>query len=159
MAELRDVVAYLCKHYPHNHELSKARLTKLVYLADWKAAIEGRRQMTPIQWVFNRYGPYVEDVYQLAMDDAAFNVENDWTLFGNPKETISLKREFDMTSLTAEDKRTLDHVINQTQRLSWDEFIQLVYSTYPVLTGTRGAQMDLVAAAEKYTTMKVEPAA
>ena len=35
MAKLVDVVGYLCEHYPHKAELSKARLTKMVYLADW----------------------------------------------------------------------------------------------------------------------------
>jgi hypothetical protein len=40
MATLGDVMAYLCEHYPHKDDLSKARLTKLVYLADWKSAIE-----------------------------------------------------------------------------------------------------------------------
>jgi hypothetical protein len=39
MAELKDIIAYYCKQYPHKAELSKARLTKMVYLADWKSAI------------------------------------------------------------------------------------------------------------------------
>jgi hypothetical protein len=53
MARLRDVVAYLCHEYPHKGELSKARLTKMVYLADWRSAIERGSQVTDIEWVFN----------------------------------------------------------------------------------------------------------
>ena len=31
---LRDIVAYVCKNYPYKDELSNARVTKMVYLAD-----------------------------------------------------------------------------------------------------------------------------
>jgi hypothetical protein len=53
-------------------------------------------------------------------------------------------------SLTADEKKIADHVIEQTRRLSWDPFIRLVYSTYPILTGTRGDDLDLVRAARDY---------
>ena len=53
-------------------------------------------------------------------------------------------------SLSEEDEYVLDHVIEQTRRLYWNDFTQLVYSTYPVLTGTRGDYLDLKASAERY---------
>jgi len=34
MKKLANIIAYLSSNYPHKNELSKARLTKLVYLAD-----------------------------------------------------------------------------------------------------------------------------
>lgn len=150
MPELRDVVAYLCKNYPHKHELSKARLTKLVYLADWKSVLDQQHQLTKINWIFNQYGPYVDDVYDAAIRDPDFNVQSTTNMYGNPKHTISLKHDIDIRSLTKTDVDILNHVIEQTRRLNWNEFIQLVYSTYPILTGTRGHPMDLVAAADTY---------
>lgn len=75
MDKLEAVIAYLCENYPHKSELSKARLTKLVYLADWKSCIESNKQISGIEWVFNHYGPYVDDIYNAAILSPNFNVE------------------------------------------------------------------------------------
>ena len=84
------------------------------------------------------------------MDDPNFNVASDRTIFGNPKDVISLKHPFTETSLEMGDLKILDHVIEQTRKLNFDGFIQLVYSTYPVLTGERGSTLNLVDAANRY---------
>lgn len=154
MPELRDVAGYLCRNYPHKSELSKARLTKLVYLADWKSAIDRNQQMTSIKWLFNRFGPYVDDIVQIATQDDAFTLRQDRTMFGNKKETIALTNPFDERSLTEADRHILDHVIEQTRKLSFDAFIQLVYSTYPILTGAQGSDLDLIAAADRYKALE-----
>jgi hypothetical protein len=52
MSKLADVIAYLCVNYPYKHELSKARLTKLVYLSDWMSAQELGEQITKYKVVF-----------------------------------------------------------------------------------------------------------
>ena len=154
MAQLRDIMIYYCKQYPLKGELSKARLTKMVYLADWKSAIEHGKQLTSINWIFNHYGPYVDDVSALALSDPNFNVESDVTSFGNRKQIISLKRPDLSHNLNKKEQEILDHVIKETKRLNWDGFIQLVYSTFPVLTGIRGKTMNLVAAAQKYKLLE-----
>lgn len=150
MATLGDVMAYLCEHYPHKDDLSKARLTKLVYLADWKSAIECSEQMTDVEWVFNHFGPYVDDVADEARRDDAFEVTGTTNLYGDPKEVIKLAKSREYPSLTDEDKRILDSVIETTKRQSWNEFIRLVYSTYPVMTQDRFSTLNLVALARSY---------
>ncbi|HJE22275.1 MAG TPA: SocA family protein [Methylorubrum populi] len=150
MDKLEAAIAYLCENYPHKSELSKARLTKLVYLADWKSCIENDKQISNIEWVFNHYGPYVDDIYNTAISSPSFNVERSTNFYGNRKEIISLKLTILNNHLSASEKRILDHVIEETKRLNWDQFIQLVYSTYPVLTGTRGEKLDLAAIARAY---------
>ena len=150
MPKLNDVVGYLCKKYPIKEELSKSRLTKMVYLADWKSAIKHGKQLTNIRWYFNNYGPYVDDVWHVAVTDDRFNLNHGYNIYGGIKETISLSKRFDPTSLSRKDKKVLDHVIEQTRPLYWNDFIKLVYSTYPVLTGTQGDYLDLEAAAERY---------
>lgn len=154
MAQLKDVIAYFCAHYPHKDELSKSRLTKLIYLADWKAAIDHNEQITDINWIFNHYGPYVEDIARLAQNDADFNVARGINEYGNPKSMISLKNEDLTISLDDKDQAILDYVINSTKRLYWNDFIKLVYSTYPVLTGQRGKRLDLIEAARRYSANK-----
>jgi len=62
MAAITDILAYILNRYPHAQEMSNARITKMVYLADWKHAIDSHRQISSINWVFNNYGPFVWDV-------------------------------------------------------------------------------------------------
>jgi hypothetical protein len=150
MATLGDVMAYLCEHYPHKQELSKARLAKLIYLADWKSAIERGEQMTNIVWVYNYHGPYVEDVAQEAEVNPAFKVRSTYNPYGNPKDLIELARPQGYPSLTEDDKRIIDSVIASTAEKNWNEFIRLVYSTYPIITQNRFSKLDLVELARRY---------
>jgi len=150
MATLKDVVAYLCNKYPHKHELSKARLTKLVYLADWRSAITRSKQLTDIEWAFNHFGPYVDDVISLARSDPDFDVRQGVTMYGDEKETIGLRAEVACSSLTDEDRQLLDFVIASTRDKYWDSFIRLVYSTYPVVCRPRFTTLNLVELAKEY---------
>lgn len=150
MAELRDVAAYLCRYYPHKHELSNARLTKMVYLADWKSAVERGCQLTNIRWVFDQYGPYVPDVLRTAADDEAFEITVSRTVNGDPKRVIAVREDADYASLDHEDRAILDFVIASTAPKYWADFIRLVYSTYPIVTQPRGSHLDLAALAHEY---------
>ncbi len=147
---LRDAMVYLCKHYPHPDELSKGRLTKLVYLADWRSAIERGVQLTDIKWIFNHYGPYVHDIVDLARENQAFTVDLTQNAFGSSKEVIRASADAGYPTLTDEDKRVLDFVIDSTKTKYWGDFINLVYSTYPVVTQDRYSELDLVELAEEY---------
>ena len=155
MAELRDVVAYLCDTYPHPKELSNARLTKMVYLADWKNAIEREEQLTDLTWEFSHYGPYVPDVICLARSEDDFEVERGETMYGNQKELVRHQAEFGMLaasypSLAPEDRDILDFVIRSVEDKNFTEFVKLVYSTYPMITQVRYSKLDLVDLAKEY---------
>lgn len=150
MALLRDVILYLCQHYPHKNELSKARLTKMVYLADWRSAILYGRQITDINWRFNYYGPYVDDVVNVARVDPDFNIIQDTNQFGDWKELIRVTNDAQRPILKKSEQAVLDHVIEVTAPKYWNDFIQLVYSTYPIVTQPRFAKLDLVALAQEY---------
>lgn len=147
MASIQDVVRYFVRQYPYPHELSKTRLTKMVYLADWLSAQRRRRQMTEINWFFNHYGPYVSDVYDTARKDRELKVEVSFSAYGTPKETIVMKdtNSFLATpTLGDEEKAILDEVINDTCPLTWTRFIDYVYSTYPIQTLERYSSLNLV---------------
>lgn len=150
MATLVDTIGYLCEHYPHKGELSKARLTKMVYLADWKSVLENAHQISNIEWTFNHYGPYVEDVINTAKNDANFQVISEINTYGDFKERIELKTPRAWKSLNDKDISSLDHVIAQTRTLYWKDFIKLVYSTFPVVVSERHSKLDLPALAQRY---------
>lgn len=152
MAELKDVVAYLLQHYPHKDELSNARVTKMVYLADWRHVLERGRQVSGVQWYFDNYGPFVWDIMDVAKANPdLFRVQSTWTQFGNNKNVLGLAdKRYAPSSLSEDDKRTLDFVINATKDLSFDAFIKLVYSTYPIVKSDRYQTLDLPQLAEEY---------
>ena len=147
MASIQDVVRYFVLHYPYPHELSKTRLTKMVYLADWLSAQRQKRQITEISWFFDHYGPYVSDVYDTARKDRELKIELSFSAYGTPKETIVMRAPNDhlaTPTLSDDDKAILDDVINNTCPLSWTKFIDYVYSTYPIQTLERYSSLNLV---------------
>ncbi len=151
MKKIRDVMIYLCKNYPKPEHLSKARLTKLVYLVDWKSSIQNGRQITQICWYFNHYGPYVADVPRIAERDPVFHIKATLTESNNNKDIISLNDHEDLELNLNEDERMLvDDIIKNTDDLEWKGFINLVYSTYPVITSGRFEYLNLPKLAEEY---------
>jgi hypothetical protein len=150
VAQLIDVITYLCVRYPSKRDLSNARLTKLVYLADWKSALEQDKQMTNIRWVFDQFGPFVYDVKDAAVADPAFVVEDTINMYGAPKTLIRLVEDRGYPSLSDEDQEILDWVIEKSSKMTWNDFIRLIYSTYPIMSQDRRTELDLVALAREY---------
>ena len=76
--ELKYIMYYIIKNYPNQlkQELSNARLTKTVYLADWKQAIIKHRQISDIKWYFDNYGPFVNDIKHEAESRINFNINH-----------------------------------------------------------------------------------
>lgn len=83
---LKNIVAYILKKYPIKDELSKARLTKIVYLVDWRAAFDYGKQITNIKWYFDNYGPFVHDIENMAQDLEIFEKMTTRNYFGNKKQ-------------------------------------------------------------------------
>jgi len=151
MADLKNIIAYICKAYPAPDDLSRARLTKLVYLADWKSAIDRDRTMTDIHWYFDNFGPFVWDVWQIATSDTdTFEIDSHKTPFGTPKHVVKLRKSATVREPDEGDRRIIDFVTDATKGLAWQQFIRLVYSTYPVLSSERYSSLNLVAKAQEY---------
>lgn len=156
MNKLQQIVAYLCLEYPHKQELSNARTTKLVYLADWFASLLNKKQMTSIDWVFNHYGPYVDDVFDAVQSSPSFDVNASTTPYNTEKLVFSYnsssKEDFD--DLTAKEMLILDFVIDKAEKLYFNDFIDYVYSTYPVKASERYSKLDLPVLAAEYQSKK-----
>lgn len=144
MAEVADVAVYFCAKYPHKSELSKTRLTKLVYLADWEFAKRKGHQMTPIRWYFHNFGPYVDDVIDSVSSDSRFLLKEVKNAYGDSKLEIRLRDETDSSySLADSEVDVLDKVIARTSPLYWNAFIKLVYETPPIANSDRYSYLDL----------------
>jgi hypothetical protein len=151
MDKLESIIAYLCCNYPHQQELSKARLTKLVYLADWFFSLVKQKQMTHISWIFNHFGPYVDDVINAVLNNPMlFNIQHTNTRFGTDKLLISCTGSCDNINLHNDEIEILNFVINKTKDMYFDKFIDYIYSTYPIAAEQRYATLDLVSLAQEY---------
>ncbi|UDK97157.1 SocA family protein [Lysinibacillus sphaericus] len=156
MVKIKHIVRYFVKNYPYKNELSKTRVTKMVYLADWYSSLDYGEQLTDIDWYFDHYGPYVPDVYNAVVEDKHLVINEDITAFGTTKAVISLKIKnprnvFESAPIRISDncKGILDMVIEDTEKLNWNEFIDYVYSSYPIKTSKRYKYLDLPELAEK----------
>ena len=150
MNTLKDIIKYLFVNYPYKNELSKARVVKMVYLADWKYAITYGKQITCIHWYFNHYGPYVSDVINEIRNDKDFTLTMVTNALGEPKELITVTDDFVNPVLSDDVKDVLDFVIRKTSPLFWEDFIALVYSTYPVVTQPKYSYLNLEELAKEY---------
>jgi hypothetical protein len=147
MTALKDVVYYICQKYPIKGELSKARLTKLVYLADWKSALGRDRQITDIKWYFHNFGPYVDDVIDAAKSEPIFEVISTKNMYGDVKELVATRDTSYEPSLDSKERLYIDEVIDETKSMYWKRFIEHVYSTEPIKSSDRYSELDLVALA------------
>lgn len=150
MNKLQQIIAYICLRYPYNSELSNARLTKLVYLADWTSALLDDRQLTDIRWLFNHYGPYVNDVIDSVKNKHGFIVDNTSTSYGTPKQMVKYIGDTSQITLSNRTCNIIDAVIEKTKTMYFNEFIDYIYSTYPVASNERYSNLDLVGLAKKY---------
>ncbi|WP_334039046.1 Panacea domain-containing protein [Alteromonas macleodii] len=158
MNKLQNIIAYICANYPHKSELTKARVTKLVYLADWFSALLDSKQLTEIKWVFNHYGPYVDDVVDAAHSSLGFKVEHQSTMYGTSKYVLSYSGNKDAIRLEKRDKDILNAVMEKTKTMYFNQFVDYVYSTYPVKTKERYSTFNLVQLANDYTAKKAATA-
>ena len=148
--KLHDVMAYFCTQIKHKSDLSKARLTKLVYLADWKMSQKHGSQISNIKWLFNHYGPYVDDVVGLARDNTDFHIIQTRNHYGSMKEQFDYvgDKKF-IEDMDKDEIKVLDEIIDETESMYFNEFVDHVYSTYPVKSSNRYSTFDLQALAKR----------
>ncbi|MBN3553318.1 SocA family protein [Fictibacillus nanhaiensis] len=160
MNKIRGLLRYFTLYYPHKNELSKTRITKMVYLADWFSAKEHKKQLTNIKWYFDHYGPYVSDVYDEAESDRKIVINHTYSVYGTPKGIIGLKKEYNaeqlhLNTISDSEKEILDQVIEKTKNLHWSEFIDYVYSTYPIRTQKKYGHLDLISLADEEREIEI----
>lgn len=150
MDKLKEILVYIIKSYPKKDDLSNARLTKIVYLSDWRHALTYNKQISNISWYFDNYGPYVKDVLKTVEKNGLFIKTETINIFGEPKTLIELKDINYNSNISSEEKASIDYIESVTQSLKWADFIKLVYSTYPIISTDRYNHLNLVEKAQVY---------
>lgn len=155
MAQLKNVMAWILKNYPHEHEMSNARLTKMVYLCDWHHTVYSNSRMTDIRWYFDNHGPFVWDIKdEVSERPKWFRMINTVNMYGSRKSLIQLvKNDYDGSDLIDSEKNTVKSIIERTKSLYWDDFITYVYSTYPILISEKYSYLDLENLASEFRSL------
>lgn len=156
MNNLNELIKYILVTYPKLEELSKPRLVKLIYLIDWKYSIEYGRQYTNIRWIFNHYGPYVNDVINTMKNNPeTYDVVSRENPYGGITDKFKIKKRKDLSiTIDGNAKKITDFLIEKTFHLGWSNFISIVYSTYPVRTNLKYSTLDLQSLAIEYKKEK-----
>ena len=113
------------------------RLKFMVYLTDWKSAIERGRQITPLTWEFGEYGPYNPDLARL------IEAHEDLSGAGQPQPALG-----------DTEKGILDFVVATVEKKRFMDLTRLVYSTHPFITQPRYAKFDLPELARDHKQIK-----
>ncbi|MDI3452706.1 Panacea domain-containing protein [Acinetobacter sp. V89_4] len=151
--KLEKIMAYICQNYPFKDELSDARLTKMIYLTDWFSSVLVGHQATDIEWVFNHYGPYVRDISELANRSENFIIKNKMNPYGNNKAVIAYVGEDMNVDIDSTSKKIINKVIDKTKSMYFNDFIDYVYSTYPIKNNDRYTILNLPELAQQYKAL------
>ena len=142
--KLHDLMAILCTKTFYKTDLSKARLTKLVYLVDWEMSRRYGVTVSGVTWIFNHYGPYVDDVIDLAMRSVDFDIIVTRNAYGSIKEQICFVGDINRCHSLSEREINVAHdVFQKTEVMYFNEFIDYVYSTFPIRENDRYSILDL----------------
>ncbi|MEC4565328.1 Panacea domain-containing protein [Paenibacillus sp. CMAA1739] len=160
MASINYILRYFAHKYPYKSELSKTRITKMIYLADWKSTQKFGSQITDIVWYFDQYGPHADNVYSTALKDKKLMIQHERTVYGYPKDVIIIKKtgqsdRLGFEFLTVNELEVLNEVIEDTKHLNLSEFIDYVFDTFPLKNESKNKVLNLVKLAElENTTQK-----
>lgn len=144
--KLRNIIRYILLKYPYPFDLNKTRLTKLVYLIDWEMAQRQKNVSSGINWYFDNYGPYVQDVMREAVSDEHIKINEGLSNYGGPKYTFQIDdlNLNDIDFLDKQEVEIIDDVIESTKDLSFNNFINYIYNTPPIIQTPQYEALDLI---------------
>lgn len=151
MPNLRDVIVYICQHYPREQELTETRLTQIVYLADWLHAVQHGVPFLDIAWEFNiYYGLSTDPIANVVAEDEVFELAEISDVFGYPKRVVRLKEEVSQVPLPETEMRVIDAVIQTASSGTFDSFIRYLYHTFALASETGASKLNLNDLARRY---------
>lgn len=150
MTALAEVLSYLLNRGAIREGVPPSRLARMLYLADWRAAILELPPVSPVRWTLGPFGPKSDEISEALRNNPD---KFDFVEVGMeqaPKKLVLPKTTEIIPPLSDVDKQILDFVIDKTRQLGSGQLLRLVFSTYPVLKGAQGGDLDLQQLADEY---------
>lgn len=155
MEKVHEILVYLYSRYPKSNELSYSRVMKLLYLIEWRFAITNFEQLTNINWVFTKFGPYYGNLIKDLEDSEDFEV---YTKLDNHNSNQIIIRFIPSSkndsNLKVSTKGIIDFVIHQCKELTWSDLNNIVNSTYGVIYTELNSEIKIVQLAKEYKNVQ-----
>ncbi|MEJ0063967.1 MAG: hypothetical protein WDO70_12490 [Alphaproteobacteria bacterium] len=132
---LAHTMAYFCSK--QGGKLPSIILAMMIYVADWKSAIERGVTITDIAWKKTEYGlPYTDDILNTAKTYSHYFSVTESNLDKEYFE-ISLKAMNYPFQPSPEEQETFKFVENLFyEKRTWKELSDIISSTYPMISKT-----------------------
>ena len=101
----------------------------------------------------------MDDIIREAANSTVLQVVPSTTNFGNKKKVIRLINPRAEVTPETWQKEILDEVIKISSNLNFKELLDLVYSTYPIMSQPKESMLDLTALAQEYQNLQNRRAA
>ena len=121
MKNIKKITSYL-----KYNGFDKSYIVKILFLLDWKHVLVTGERMFSVNWIYSSYGAKFEE----------FEIDNII-----PRPNIELLEE---------EKEYIDFILKKVRRLKYTDFVNIYFSTYPLIYGVKYQPIDLVAMAKEY---------
>lgn len=150
MASLASVLTYLLENTSGNPNHSATQVIRMAYLADWFHCLEHGHPISDATWQLESSGPMPDHLRdQLTDSHSVFDISYS-DRSGKLEPLLSLKDRSFHASLSADERHSLDHIINISNRMENSDFVRTVFGTYPITTCSRYNRIDLQTKAAEY---------
>lgn len=150
MKKLEIVMEYVLSRCDSQRKVSLNKLVKMLYLADWKNYLKTGRSLSNLQWEFDKFGPTSSEAVDFAKAKNNIDVEYSLSKTGFSHENVILKNRSADYELSSSEKEILDQVVEDTFNLEWEDFMRVIFDTYPITKLTKYGYIDLSKFAHEY---------
>lgn len=146
--KISQVLIYVLSHYKDN-PISLPRLIRLVFLADWYAAIVKNETILSTQWYRRNFGPYsdiiLEKLIELNVTIKKGNTESDGMTI-----TVSIHDDqLDYPQLDNDDMSILDLAMKHVYELDFSSLDQYIENLFPIKNTAINAEIEIQKLAQK----------
>ncbi len=134
---IRKIISYVIEKSNVSYDIGIVDINYVLYLIDWKYAIEYNEYLTNISWTYFNGRFEFDNSLKIYLSDDYKCYENDVYLSNN----VIIVIEF---------------IIEKLNHMKYHEFKHLVYCTYPVIHQSYVENIDLVKSAIEYDEYKKE---
>lgn len=151
-----QLICFYCENLPKQYVPSESLLSKMVYLADWKSAVNYGNQITDLNWKLEdeTHEPIAQGIRLTELVKVcSTNQSGPCTARWTPLSTRSFLRQrrktlVEASELSEQQKAIARSVLKLVDHKS--SMDRLIEGTYPVSTQTLNEDMQLTAIANEY---------
>jgi hypothetical protein len=155
MDTIQKIAAYLLAS-SKTGAMQNLQLVQSIYLADWKSCLVRNEKIALINWELTELGPFSIDILRAithGRDYFKIDFEGSGKI-GFMTTNVSFSKDIsEVKGLGLPVVSVLDFVTHAINNLSREEFVSLIYSTYPVVKGQRFSQLNLKMFAKAYKSL------